>query len=92
MHGSIKNGITATEILEERAKCDFDKDEVIIQFYHERKWYEQHMDDSRLREATPELANTFEYYEKTRAEKQEIAMKKQAYATKVLYKDLPDFG
>ena len=65
---------------------------MIVQYWHDRKWYEVHKADSLLREATPELRNTFEYYEMTREEKIFNNMKKQSYMTRVVNKDLPDLG
>ena len=42
IHGSIKNKITAPELLAERAKCNFDKDEMIDIFWNnDRHTYER---------------------------------------------------
>jgi acyl-CoA oxidase len=66
--GSVKNKITATEILEERAKCDFDQKQMEIIFFHDKvtlKAYREVQDDM---DKYPEIANTHKFYEMTREE------------------------
>ena len=42
VHGSIKNKVTAPELIAERAKCNFNKDEMIDVFWNDdRKAYHQ---------------------------------------------------
>ena len=42
VHGSIRNKITAPELITERAKCNFDKDQMIDAFWNnDRKSFNQ---------------------------------------------------
>ena len=66
--GSIKNKVTATELLEERAKCNFDKSQMIEQFYHEKWIHETFSAIAKDMNDYPELANTHKFYEMTPAE------------------------
>ena len=75
--GSIKNKIVATELLEERAKRNFDQKELKLITFNmpdeiDAKWNRVVSD----METDPELALTHEYYEMTREEIQLMWMKK----------------
>ena len=68
MGGSIKRRIVNPDLLEERAKCNFDKEEAKRVIYPaeqlaEFKFYED------LVKKHPEVKSTFKYYEMTREEK-----------------------
>ena len=76
--GSWKNKITATELLEERANCDFDLEDFrqALTRKEVHDVFEQAQKDMREH---PTLANSPDYYEMTPEEKQLMWFKKLNY-------------
>lgn len=76
--GSWKNKITASEFVEERARCDFDREELAKCLIGEETMgiINETMDDMRDH---PEIASCPEYYEMDPAEKQKWWFKKLNY-------------
>jgi acyl-CoA oxidase len=66
--GSIKRNIVASDLVEERAHCNFDQDE-LCRFID--PLVENKKEFMTLVEKTPQLSNTHKFYEMTIAEKQE---------------------
>ena len=56
------NKIVATEILEERAKCDFDEAEM-TGWYHSEQVQEKYKEDLKLMKEIPGFGNTHKFYE-----------------------------
>jgi hypothetical protein len=75
--GSVKNKITASDLLEERAQCDFNvpggKILKYMDFYYSFDRYTK-MDE--ICSNDPVLKNTHKFYEMTREEKMTSHMKK----------------
>ena len=63
--GSIKNKIVATEILEERAKCNFDQKELYQNFYSDKESRELMERSFKEVEEDPVLRATHKFYEWT---------------------------
>lgn len=62
MHGSILNKVVATEMLEERANCNFDQGEM-TEWYHSRTVQERFAKDLQLMKEIPGFGNTHKFYE-----------------------------
>ncbi len=73
-YGSIKEKKVHPDLLEERAKLDFDQDEMtrilLSDTYHLHKAYSKAVADR------PELQSTFEFYEMSREQQMEVLMKR----------------
>lgn len=65
VQGSIKNKIVATELVEERAKCNFDQEELYNIYYSDPNIREMRQRTDRDIDSDPILANTHKYYEWT---------------------------
>ena len=73
--GSIKNKITNTDLLEERAKRTFPKEE-LYEFLVDEKMRTFSDKFSKVIADYPELMSDFKYYDMTREEKMEMWWKK----------------
>ena len=76
VQGSIKNKIVATELVEERNKCNFDQKELYYLYYADPEVLKLKDKCEHDAETDPILANTHKYYEWTPKEIQENWMKK----------------
>ena len=79
VQGSIKNKVTATELVEERARCNFDKEELKAMFMTDPEG--KHIMEKALKDQMedPNLALTHKFYEMEPAERQLMWMKKLNY-------------
>jgi hypothetical protein len=66
--GSIKNKIVASDLEEERNKCNFNKDELTDILFGGREIYEEIKADLDIMESDPILRNTEKWYDFTREE------------------------
>ena len=64
--GSVKNKVTATEILEERKKLDFDQKELFNIYWDRSDNLTRRAKFIKDVEEDPKLANTHKFYEMTR--------------------------
>lgn len=69
MRGSIKNKVTASEIIEERANCDFDQTQLKRFFYHSQATIDKKEKVIHFLRTVPEIANSHHYYEMTNEER-----------------------
>ena len=76
MYGSVKNKITAPELLKERQNIDFDRAEIKNIFWKDEKSKMIHDKATADVLNDPELALTHKFYEMTRQEKQTWLMKR----------------
>lgn len=76
MHGSLKNKIVSADLLDERAKCDFDQAQVTDLFFCGRRHFELFLKWSELVDSDPVLRNDPSWYEMTREEMQECLVRK----------------
>ena len=91
--GSIAKGIVATDLLEERKKCNFDQEE-----FWNLIWTKKHVDyykkTIKMMESDPILMNSHKYYDMTRQEQMVNSMEKikrgyQLYGTKYFFDEKP---
>ena len=68
MGGSIKRKIVNPLLVEERAKCTFDKEEAYITLFPEEQRYEYSLFEGLMKKH-PEVASSENYYEKNREER-----------------------
>lgn len=66
--GSVKRGIINPDLLEERAKCDFDQRELTLYLFGQ-KLVDYIEDLSDWIERNPQIMSGLDYYEMTREEK-----------------------
>ena len=71
MGGSIKRKIVNPALIEERAKCSFDKDEAYRMIFNADTREEFEVFDALLKKY-PQLAAAFEYFEMSREEKMKL--------------------
>jgi hypothetical protein len=74
--GSMKNKIVATELVEERAKCNIDQRELFVLFAGSEEQAEILLLEQKKILADPALQNGFEFYDMTREEQMYSWMKK----------------
>ena len=82
IQGSWKNKIVASDLQEERDKCDFDQAEALTTSIDVVEWAAT-QDAHKYMVEHPELANTHKFYDMTRQEQMEHMFKKSKYAYKV---------
>lgn len=69
--GSVKRGITNPDLIEERAKCDFDTREMVITLFGQ-ELVDYIEDTSDFHGKHPQMLTTLDYYEMSRAEKMRV--------------------
>lgn len=70
--GSAKNKIVSSDLLEERAKCTFDQNELKVLLAGGQDIYDDKMKYLNIILKHKELINSHEYFDKTPSEKQTI--------------------
>jgi len=70
--GSAKNKIVSSDLLEERAKCTFDQNELKVLLAGGQDIYDHKMKYLNIILKHKELINSHEYFDKTPSEKQTI--------------------
>ena len=78
IHGSIKNKITSSDLIEERAKKDFTGS--FLDLYHQPT-LNRTKESYAFMESDPRLVNTHKFYDMTRKE----MMSEQMFKTNVAY-------
>lgn len=63
VHGSVKNKIVAPELIEERAKCAFDQQELKIMMMGGKDYYQNKLYLHTLFSSYPETRNHYKFYE-----------------------------
>ena len=74
--GSIKDKIVAPDLLDERAKRNFDGEELTHVLFRGKDKYDDYKENMTLGESDPVLRNTHEWYDMTREEKQDTLIRK----------------
>lgn len=74
--GSIKDKIVAPDLLEERAKRNFDAEELTHALYGGKQGYDEYVRIHTFIESDPILRNDEKFYEMTREEQMEVLFKK----------------
>lgn len=77
--GSWKNKVVATEVLEERAKLDFDQTDLKNTVIFDPDYLEVYENARKDKVNHPAIRNTHKYYEMSPEEKQLFYMKKLNY-------------
>ena len=73
--GSIAKGIVASDLLEERKKCNFDQEE-FFNLILTKKHVDYFKRSIEIMESDPILKNTHKYYDMTREEQMVLGMQK----------------
>ena len=77
--GSMKNKIVATELIEERAKCNIDQYELLVLFAGSVEQAEILVQEQKIILDDPGMQTEFEFYDMTREEQMYYWMKKLNY-------------